>query len=107
MTTVETSPGSYRTNTDEVDALSLNVAAELSGAEAAVSAVCELVDYSTGTDVTATAFSGAAAVNSNVVTRTFDARSLPAGVYRWVWNVTLNTAAVRSFVTVLYVESHD
>jgi hypothetical protein len=46
-------------------------------------------------------------VLSNVVTQQFDARGLTPGRYDWIWNVTLNTGAVRSFLTSLRVENHD
>jgi hypothetical protein len=96
MTTgVATSPDEYITNTDEVDALALDVTAELRGTEAVASAACELHRVLTHEDVTASAFLATATVLSNVVTQQFDARSLSPGRYDWIWNVTLNTDACR------------
>jgi hypothetical protein len=46
-------------------------------------------------------------VASNVVTQQFDARELAPGHYEWIWNVTLNTGAVRSYRLLLRVENHD
>jgi hypothetical protein len=45
--------GEYITNTDEIDALALDVTAELSGSEAVSTAVCELRHVLTHEDVTA------------------------------------------------------
>src|SRR3954464_5614276 len=108
MTTgVATDPGEYITNTDETDALALDVTAELSGSEAVTSAACELHHVLTHEDVTSTAFTLGATVLVNVVTQQYDARNLAPGRYDWIWNVTLNTGAVRSFLTSLRVENHD
>jgi hypothetical protein len=108
MTTgVATSPAEYITNTDESDALALDVAAEIGLTETVVSAACELRTAYTREDVTGTAFTLPATVATTVVTQRFDARGLTAGHYEWIWNVTLNTGAVRSYRTLLRVENHD
>lgn len=113
MTTITaaiTTPSEYITNTDETDALSLDMAAELTGAEAVASAACELRDLTTDVDALVaapTAFPAVATAALNVVTQRFDARVLAPGRYSWIWNVTLNTGAVRSYRTVLRVVDHD
>lgn len=109
MTIVDdsTNPSTYITNTDETDALALDVALELGLAESVGSAVCELVNMSSDLDVTSDGFPASATVAGTVVTQRFDARPLTEGPYRWVWNVTLNTGAVRSYLTILRVRNHD
>jgi hypothetical protein len=108
MTTgVATSPSEYITNTDETDALALDVTAELAVGESVADAACELLRVLTREDVSSTAFPTGAAVVGNVVTQRFDARVLASGHYQWNWNCTLNTGAVRSFTTTLKVENHD
>lgn len=108
MTTdVQTSPSEYITNTDETDALALNVAAELAQGESIASAACELRRTVTREDVTQTGFPQPAQVASSVVTQRFDARVLAWGHYEWIWNITLNTGAVRSYSTLLRVDNHD
>lgn len=102
-----TSPAEYVTNTDEVDALALDMTPDLGVGESVASAVCELTSMATSADVAPTGFPGAATVAGNVVTQRFDARVLAAGVYRWIWNVTLNTNAVRSYKMTLTVRNHD
>lgn len=105
--TVATSPSEYITNTDETDALALDITAELTGTEAVATAVCELRQVYTREDVSATGVSVGATVLSNVVTQRFDARGLAPGRYQLVWNVTLNTGAIRSYETLLIVQNHD
>jgi hypothetical protein len=108
MTSLDvTSPAEYVTNTDEVDALALNVAADLTGSETVATAQCEMRGAYSRTEVTVIGFTSPATVNSNVVTQAFDARGLAPGHYEWIWNVTLNTGAIRSYRTLLKVESHD
>lgn len=105
--TVRTNPYEYVTNTDETDALALNVVPDLTGSESVQSAACELHKTYTREDVTATGMPQGAAVASNVVTQGFDARGLTPGHYQWIWNVTLNTGAIRSYESLLRVENHD
>lgn len=108
MTTgVATSPSEYITNTDEVDALALNVAADLAVGESATSATCEMRSVYLREAAPSGAFPAGATVASNVVTQQFNATVLTAGHYEWIWNVTLNTGAVRSYRTLLRVENHD
>lgn len=108
MTTgVATSPAEYITNTDEVDALALNATADLTGTEAVASAACELRDAYTRDPAPGGAFPSVATVASNVVTQQYDARVLTPAHYEWIWNLTLNTGAVRSYRTLLKVENHD
>jgi hypothetical protein len=102
-----TLPSEYPTNTDETDALALDVSPELGQSESVASAVCELRDLYTRAAAPAAAFPSSATVATNVVTQRFDARELTPGRYEWIWNCTLNTGAVRSFKTVLLVEDHD
>lgn len=104
---VATSPSEYITNTDERDALALDVTNELTGVEAVAEAVCEMRSAYTREDAPSGAFPLAATIASNVVTQQFDARVLTPGHYEWIWNITLNTGAVRSFRTLLRVENHD
>lgn len=108
MTTgVATSPSDYITNTDEVDALALNVAADLGLTESVATAACELRQAYTREAAPPAAFPVAATVAANVVTQQFDATVLAQGHYEWIWNVTLNTGAMRSYKTLLRVENHD
>lgn len=110
MTTVVTdvtSPQEYVTNTDEVDALALDVTPELGVGETVLSAACELMRMDSGADVAAAGFPTPAVPAGNVITQGFDARNLSPGPHRWIWNVTLNTGAVRSYRTLLRVTSHD
>lgn len=102
-----TLPAAYATNTDETDALALNMTNELAVGETVASAACELRRRDDNTDVTATGLSIPATVADPVVTQRFDARVLEPGPYWWIWNVTLNTGAVRSYRTAFNVESHD
>jgi hypothetical protein len=108
MTTgVATSPSEYITNTDETDALALDVAADLGVGESVGSAACELRNSYTRQAAPGGAFPQAATVASNVVTQQFDATVLAPGHYEWIWNVTLNTGATRSYSLVLKVLDHD
>jgi hypothetical protein len=107
MSDVQTSPSEYTTNTDEYDALGLNVAPDLTGTESVAAALCEMRAAYTREDVTESGFPQLASVASNVVTQQFDARELVPGHYEWIWNVTLNTGAVRSYRLLLRVENHD
>lgn len=102
-----TSPSEYITNTDEVDALALDMTLEIGAGESVASAACELTNMATGLDVAPAGFPQAATVAANVITQRFDARPLAEGTYRWIWNATLNTGAVRSYLTVLRVRNHD
>jgi hypothetical protein len=102
-----TIPPEYVTNTDESDALALNMAPEIGMGESVSSAVCELTGMATGEDAAALAYPAGATVTGNVVTQIFDARPLEVGSYRWIWNVTLNTGALRSYRTILRVRGHD
>jgi hypothetical protein len=105
--TTRTRPYEYVTNTNETDALGFNPTAELTGTEAVASASCELRQVYTREDVSATGMSVAATVLANVVTQRYDARGLAPGHYQWLWNITLNTGAIRSYETLLIVENHD
>lgn len=109
MTIVDetTNPTTYITNTDETDALALDMTLEISAGESVASAACELTNMATGADVASTGFPFGATVAANVITQRFDARPLAEGAYRWIWNATLNTGAVRSYLTVLRVRNHD
>jgi S1-C subfamily serine protease len=102
-----TLPSEYVTNTDESDALALDMAAELGTGESVASAACELTSLNTGANAAVMGFPAGATVTSNVVTQVFDARGLSEGPYRWIWNVTLNTGAIRSYLTILRVRNHD
>lgn len=102
-----TSPSEYTTNTDETDALALDVSADLTSPEAVTDAACELRSSYARIDVSSTGLPVVATVASNVVTQHFDARVLEPGHYDLIWNVTLNTGAVRSYRTTLKVEDHD
>ncbi len=104
---VATSPSEYITNTDETDALALDVAADLGAGESVASAECELRSAYTRLAAPAGAFPQAATVASTVVTQRFDATVLTPGQYEWIWNATLNTGATRSYRLLLKVENHD
>lgn len=110
MTTVitdVTSPLEYITNTDEVDMLALDVSPDLAVGETVASAVCELVRMDTNADASDIGFPSPATILANVVSQQFDARLLSPVPHRWIWNVTLNTASIRSYRTLLRVTSHD
>lgn len=107
MTGVATSPGEYITNTDETDALALDLSAELAMDETVVSAVSELRLMVNRVAAPSGAFPVGATVAGNVVMQQFDARVLSPGHYEWIWNVTLNTGAIRSYATTLNVQNHD
>jgi hypothetical protein len=108
MTTgVATSPSEYITNTDETDALALNASAELSASESVTNAACELRDLYTRVTPAGQFFPSGATVASNVVTQPYDARVLAPGRYEWIWTLTLNTGAIRSYRTLFRVENHD
>lgn len=108
MTTgVATDPAEYITNTDEIDWLAFDATNDLTGSEAVVSAACELRTVHERIDAPAAAFLTPATQASNVVTQKFDATVLAAVHYEWIWKLTLNTGAVRSYRTVLRVENHD
>lgn len=107
MTSTVTSPADYPTNTDESDALAFNMGAELGSGESIASAACELWRLEDHEDVSAVGFPSGATITTTVVTQPFDARVLTPGPHHWIWKVTLNTGAVRSYRTVLHVENHD
>lgn len=102
-----TIPAEYITNTDEADALALDMTPEIGAGETVQSAANELTDMLSGVDVASSGFPTGASVAGNVVTQRFDARPLAIGSYRWIWNVTLNTGTVRSYRTILRVRGHD
>lgn len=102
-----TIPPEYISNTDESDALALDMTPEIGVGETVQSAANELTDMLSGVDVAPTGFPTGATIAGNVVTQRFDARLLPVGSYRWIWNVTLNTGTVRSYRTILRVRGHD
>lgn len=102
-----TSPSEYTTNTDEYDSLALDVSGDLGVGETIASAECELRSAYARVDVTEAGFPSAAVPASPTVTQAFDARLLAPGHYEWIWNVTLNTGAIRSYRLLLKVENHD